>query len=98
MNLSSEFIRRYKDDELLVNFLREQEQKLDKLRQLVADLNHDRDEDRAELRRHHDDFRMVSGLAADAEHVIRECSDPLDASDTLDDLHSLVRSIRNIVG
>lgn len=98
MNLASEFARRYKNDELLVNFLREREALVESLRQRVAELEYDLREDRAELRRHHDDFRMVSGLASDAEHVIRECTHPLNASDTLDDLHSIVRSIRNIVG
>lgn len=65
----------------------------------VAELEYELAEDKAELRRHHEDFRMVQGLLSDAEAVIRD--NPASTHDgelVLEDLWSIVRSIRSIVG
>jgi hypothetical protein len=68
------------------------------LRQIVAEVEYEGNENRAEIRRHHEAFTKVQGLLSDIEGEIFNAHDPLDADTALDEIAGLVRSIRNIVG
>lgn len=54
-------------------------------------------EDSAEINRHHRDFAKISELAAEAEVLISKMPVPR-SNTTCEQLHSTIRSIRNLVG
>lgn len=62
-----------------------------------ASFEYDAEEDRAEIRRHHADFAKISELAAEAEVILAGM--PIPRQNTKrEQLHSTIRSIRNLVG
>ena len=70
------------------------------LRQIVAEVEYEGNENRAELRRHHEAFTQISGLASDLEEDLRWFAgrEMTPSDETLDEWFTIARSIRNIVG